>query len=79
MDDHTEQFQNGGVFVYAGGSLDIPGIQHVVHRLGLYFKEHEQEEVLCIAAEYQAFTRGHGEPIEEAIARFDLLHALASS
>eukprot|EP00975_Prorocentrum_lima_P010850 2306461-Prorocentrum_lima.AAC.1 len=54
-------FKRGGVFAYAEGSLDLTGIQNVIYRLGLYFQEHEQEEVLRISAEYVAFSRGHGE------------------
>eukprot|EP00975_Prorocentrum_lima_P021465 4525111-Prorocentrum_lima.AAC.1 len=33
--DLSKLFQQGGAFVYAGGSLDATGIQHVVYRLGL--------------------------------------------
>eukprot|EP00975_Prorocentrum_lima_P023228 4886906-Prorocentrum_lima.AAC.1 len=58
--DMSRLFQHGGVFAYTEGLLDLTGIQHVVYRLGLYFQEHEQEEVLRIFAEYVAFSRGHG-------------------
>eukprot|EP00975_Prorocentrum_lima_P039122 8220091-Prorocentrum_lima.AAC.1 len=34
---------------------------------------------LRMSAEYVAFSRGHGEAVEEAIARFEFLHAVAHS
>eukprot|EP00975_Prorocentrum_lima_P068663 12921945-Prorocentrum_lima.AAC.1 len=38
---------------------------------------HGQEEILRVSAEYVSFSRGQGEAVEEAIARFDMLHAVA--
>eukprot|EP00975_Prorocentrum_lima_P051742 10837232-Prorocentrum_lima.AAC.1 len=61
-------FQKGGNFNYTEGPLDVTGIQHVVHRLGLYFQEHEPEEILRVSVEYVSFSRGHAEAVEEAIA-----------
>eukprot|EP00975_Prorocentrum_lima_P051701 10827678-Prorocentrum_lima.AAC.1 len=54
-------FPQGGNFIYPDGQLDVTGIQHVVDRLGLYFQENEQEEILHVSAEYVSFSRGHGE------------------
>eukprot|EP00975_Prorocentrum_lima_P000550 107820-Prorocentrum_lima.AAC.1 len=72
-------FQNGGLHTYDSVSLELSGIQHIVHRLGRHFQEHEQQVVLQVYADYVSLSRGHGESVEEALARFDLLHALAKS
>eukprot|EP00975_Prorocentrum_lima_P034542 7260407-Prorocentrum_lima.AAC.1 len=53
----AQLFQYGGYVGYPDGPLDGSGIVHILHRLGRYFKEHEQEEILRISAEYAAFSR----------------------
>eukprot|EP00975_Prorocentrum_lima_P010847 2306011-Prorocentrum_lima.AAC.1 len=52
-------FQTGGTSFAADGSLDFEGngVCHIIHRLGKYFKEHNQSELLRVSTEYSNFTR----------------------
>eukprot|EP00975_Prorocentrum_lima_P002788 615285-Prorocentrum_lima.AAC.1 len=67
----AELFQYGGFSTYDSGAtcFEGSGIQHILLRLGKYFREHSQSEVLRVATEYTNFARRSGEAIEIAIAR----------
>eukprot|EP00975_Prorocentrum_lima_P021139 4447393-Prorocentrum_lima.AAC.1 len=68
-DDNVAQlFQYGGTSFNADGTtvdFEGTGLQHILHRLGKYFKEHNQSEILHISTEYRCFTRRPGEAVEE--------------
>eukprot|EP00975_Prorocentrum_lima_P041326 8682519-Prorocentrum_lima.AAC.1 len=55
----AQLFQNGGTCYNADSNIDFEGtgLQHVLHRLGKYFKEHSQSEVPRISTEYTNFSR----------------------
>eukprot|EP00975_Prorocentrum_lima_P042773 8982901-Prorocentrum_lima.AAC.1 len=75
----SQLFQRGGYWPYPSGPVDLTGVQHIIHTLAGYFQEHGQEELLRISADYVSFSRGQGEAVEEAIARFDICHAVAQA
>eukprot|EP00975_Prorocentrum_lima_P005165 1122231-Prorocentrum_lima.AAC.1 len=55
-------FQYGGTCYFDDGtSYEGTGLQHIVHRLCRYFKEHNQSELLRISTEYTKFSRRPGE------------------
>eukprot|EP00975_Prorocentrum_lima_P001454 313886-Prorocentrum_lima.AAC.1 len=62
MDDDPDTaslFQTGGTSFAIEGTVDFEGngLCHIIHRLGKYFKEHNQSELLCVSTEYAHFTR----------------------
>eukprot|EP00975_Prorocentrum_lima_P034064 7157386-Prorocentrum_lima.AAC.1 len=74
--DVAQLFQYGGT-CHSSIDFEGTGLQHILHRLGKYFKEHNHSEILRISTEYANFSRRPGDAVEEAIARFDLLHSIA--
>ena len=50
-----------------GVQTTYTGCQAVIRRVGRYFKEDVQGETIRVAREYRAFTRLHGETVEEAL------------
>ena len=57
----------------------VSGIGVIVRLLGRRFKEDDQQNVIQAAQEYNAFTRMHGETIDEALLRFNILHSRAEA
>eukprot|EP00975_Prorocentrum_lima_P058233 12220962-Prorocentrum_lima.AAC.1 len=52
-------FQLGGTSYKLDGSFDFEGngVCHSIHRLGIYFKDHNQSELLRVSTEYTNFSR----------------------
>eukprot|EP00975_Prorocentrum_lima_P054665 11461506-Prorocentrum_lima.AAC.1 len=52
-------FQTGGTTFAANGAVDFEGsgVCHIIHRLSIYFKEHNQSELLRVSTEYAYFNR----------------------
>eukprot|EP00975_Prorocentrum_lima_P059278 12427364-Prorocentrum_lima.AAC.1 len=65
--------------MYNGRWSNLTGFQHAIATLGVHFKEQDQEETFRISMEYRAFSSRQGESVEDALARFDLLHATAAA
>eukprot|EP00975_Prorocentrum_lima_P031267 6561445-Prorocentrum_lima.AAC.1 len=49
----------------------------MVQDLAEHFKEQDQAEVVRIAAKHKSFHRRPDETVDEALARFDMLHSSA--
>eukprot|EP00975_Prorocentrum_lima_P032420 6807365-Prorocentrum_lima.AAC.1 len=62
-----------------GRWMNLIGFQHAVATLGVHFKEQDEEETVRVSMEYKTFCRRQGESLEEALSRFDLLHATAAT